>query len=76
LTGTFLAVILIILSPTVWVDVLKNPAPIFPWKNPALVSMLASFLIGIIVSLLTKEEEAERKYEEEKVRTYLGIGAE
>ncbi|SNZ14307.1 sodium:solute symporter family transporter, partial [Hydrogenobacter hydrogenophilus] len=76
LTGTFLAVILIILSPTVWVDVLKNPAPIFPWKNPALVSMPASFLIGIIVSLLTKEEEAERKYEEEKVRTYLGIGAE
>jgi len=76
LTGTLLAVILIILSPTVWVDVLKNSAPIFPWKNPALISMPASFLVGIIISLLTKEENAERKYEEEKVRTYLGIGAE
>ncbi|WP_340690873.1 cation/acetate symporter ActP [Hydrogenobacter thermophilus] len=76
LTGTFLAVILIILSPTVWVDILKNSAPVFPWKNPALVSMSASFLVGILVSLLTKEESAEKKYEEEKVRTYLGIGAE
>jgi cation/acetate symporter len=38
--------------------------------------MPASFLVGIIISLLTKEENAERKYEEEKVRTYLGIGAE
>lgn len=76
LTGTFLAVILIILSPTVWVDILKNSAPVFPWKNPALVSISASFLVGILVSLLTKEESAEKKYEEEKVRTYLGIGAE
>jgi len=76
LVGTFTAVILIILSPTVWVDIFKNPQPIFPLKNPALISMPLSFLAGIVVSLLTKEESAERKYEEEKVRTYLGIGAD
>lgn len=76
LVGTFTAVILIILSPTVWVDIFKNPQPIFPLKNPALISMTLSFLAGIAVSLLTKEESAERKYEEEKVRTYLGIGAD
>jgi cation/acetate symporter len=76
LTGTFLAVVLIILSPTVWVDLFKNKTAIFPLKNPALISMTASFLVGILVSLLTKEESAEKKYEEEKIRTYLGVGAE
>ena len=31
---------------------------------------------GIIVSLFTKEPEAQLKFEDEKLRTYLGIGAE
>ncbi|MDP3684143.1 MAG: cation acetate symporter, partial [Ignavibacteria bacterium] len=66
----------IILSPTVWVDIFKNESAIFPLKNPALFSMSAAFLVGIIVSLFTKEEEAMIKFEDEKLRTYLGIGAE
>jgi cation/acetate symporter len=76
ITGAGLAVILIFLSPTIWVDILKNAKPIFPLKNPALFSMTASFLVGIIVSLATKEPDAENKFEDEKLRTYLGIGAE
>ncbi|QER42947.1 sodium/solute symporter [Thermodesulfobacterium sp. TA1] len=76
LTGVTLSVVLIILSPTVWVNIFKNPAPIFPWKNPALISMPASFIIAILVSLLTPEKEAQEKFEEEKVRTYLGVGIE
>ncbi|AIH04680.1 acetate permease [Thermodesulfobacterium commune DSM 2178] len=76
LTGVTLSVVLIILSPTVWVDIFKNPAPIFPWKNPALISMPASFIMAILVSLLTPEKEAQEKFEEEKVRTYLGVGIE
>ena len=76
ITGLVLSVILIILSKTVWVDILKNPAPIFPYKNPAIISMTAAFIVGIIVSLFTKEPEAEEKFEEMKVRKYLGIGAE
>lgn len=76
LTGTIASVVLIILSPTVWVDLLKNPAPIFPWKNPALISMPLAFLVGIILSLLKPEKSAEDKWEEEKVRSYLGIGAD
>lgn len=78
LTGAFLAVGLIIISPTVWVDVLKNPKEtvMFPLKNPAIVSMTAAFVVGWLVSLITKEEEAEKKYDEQKVRAYLGIGAE
>jgi len=78
LTGAILAVGLIIVSPTVWVDVLKNPkeSVLFPLKNPAVVSMTASFIVGILVSLMTREPEAEAKFEDEKLRTYLGVGAE
>ncbi len=76
LTGAGLAVGLIILSPTVWVDILGNEKAIFPLKNPALFSMVASFLVGIIVSLASSEPEARNKFEDEKLRTYLGVGAE
>ncbi len=76
LTGTGLAVTLIVLSPTVWVDLLHNSAAIFPLKNPALFSMPAAFLVGYLVSIMSKEPEAAAKFEEEKLRTYLGIGAE
>lgn len=75
-TGLALSVILIILSPTVWVDILKNPQPIFPLKSPAIVSFIAAFIVGIVVSLLTREKEAEEKFESEKIRSYIGIGAE
>ncbi|WP_334110023.1 sodium:solute symporter family transporter [Thermodesulfitimonas autotrophica] len=76
IVGALLATTLIILSPTVWVDVFKNPAPIFPLKNPAIVSMTASFVTAFVVSLLAPEKEAESRFEAEKVRTYLALGAE
>lgn len=78
LTGAFLSVALIVLSPTIWEDILKNPAgsAFFPLKNPALVSMSASFFVGILLSLWKREPQAEEKYESEKLRVYLGIGAE
>jgi cation/acetate symporter len=76
ITGASLSVILIILSPTVWVDIMGNETAIFPLKNPALISMSAAFLAAYIVSKLTKEPSAEEKFEDEKLRTYLGVGAE
>jgi len=76
LTGSVLTVVLIILSPTVWVDVLKNPTAIFWLRNPAIVSMTVSFIVGIVVSMMSKEETAEDAFDDEKLRTYLGIGAE
>ncbi|HEY9420667.1 MAG TPA: sodium/solute symporter [Thermoanaerobaculia bacterium] len=76
LTGAFLSVLLIVLSPTVWVDVLGNETAPFPLKNPAIVSMTVSFLVAFAVSLLSAEPAAAAKFEDEKLRTYLGIGAE
>jgi cation/acetate symporter len=75
-TGAVLSLVLIVISPTIWVDILHNPEAIFPLKNPALVSMSGAFLVGIVVSLLQAEPEAAGKFESEKLRTYLGIGAE
>jgi len=54
----------------------RLPRPIFPLKNPAIVSITAAFLVGILVSLLGREPEAEAKFEDEKLRTYVGIGAD
>jgi cation/acetate symporter len=76
LVGAFLSVFLIIISPTIWVDILHKEHALFPLKNPAIVSMTAAFLVGIVVSLLGREPSAEAKFEDEKLRTYLAIGAE
>jgi len=75
--GLIVAVVLIALSPTVWTDVFHmTSAPPVPLKNPALISMSLSFITAFVVSLATKEPEAAAKFESEKVRSYLGIGAE
>jgi cation/acetate symporter len=54
----------------------KMPQPTFPLKNPGIYSMAAAFLIGILVSLLTPDKESQEKFADEKVREYIGIGAE
>ncbi len=74
--GAVLAVGLIILSPTVWVDVLGNAQAIFPWKNPALISLPAAFMAGWLGSVLVPDVDAQAKYESQRVRNYLGVGAE
>jgi cation/acetate symporter len=76
LTGSILSVVLIVLSPTVWVDLFKYSAAVFPLRNPAIVSMTMAFIAGIAGSLLTREPDAEARFDDEKLRTYLGMGAE
>jgi cation/acetate symporter len=48
--GLVLSVGLMVLGPTIWVDILGNAAPIFPYKYPALFSMPAAFLVTWAVS--------------------------
>ena len=74
--GSVTACVLIFLSPTVWVDVLKNKEAIFPLRNPAIISMTLAFVVAIVISLLLPDKEAEAKFEGTLVRTYLGVGAE
>jgi cation/acetate symporter len=76
LTGATLSVGLIALSPTVLVDLLGFKSAIFPLRNPAIVSMTAAFAAGAVASLLTREPRAEALFSDEKLRVYLGVGAE
>jgi cation/acetate symporter len=82
LVGAATSTGMILLSPTVWGEVLGHldaagkPYGILPIKNPAIFSMAAAFAVGIVVSLLAPEKESQERFEVEKVRTYLGVGAE
>jgi cation/acetate symporter len=76
LVGSILTVVLIVLSPTVWVDVFHYPKAVFWLRNPAIVSMTVAFIVGIVVSLMKREERAEAMFDDEKLRLYLGVGAE
>ena len=76
LTGSILAVLLIILSPTIQIDVLGNATALFPLRNPAIVSMTAAFIVAVLVSLMTKEESAETAFDALTLRAYLGNGTE
>jgi cation/acetate symporter len=52
LFGTLATLLLIYLSPTIQVDILKHATAPFPLKNPALITIPLSFVIGVAVSLL------------------------
>jgi len=54
----------------------RMPKAIFPLKNPGIYSMSAAFLVGILLSLMGRDKDAEAKYDEEKLRSYIGVGAE
>jgi len=72
LTGTVSTLLLIYLSPTVQVDILKHAVAWFPLKNPALVTIPLSFAVGVLVSLATPERQAEEGYQYVERRMHLG----
>ena len=76
--GLFSAVAFVVLSKSVWVDVLGYASPIFPYTQPALFSMPLAFLATIIVSLLDNSGEAQNEREafgDQYVRAQTGVGA-
>jgi cation/acetate symporter len=73
LVGTVSALVLIYVSPTIQEDVLGNDDSLFPLKNPALISRPLAFAVGIVVSLLTREAEAEERSYEAERRIHVGV---
>ena len=77
--GLATAIVLVILGPTVWVAILGNPKPIFPYEYPALFSMAVAFIGTWLFSVTdrsrTADEEA-RAFEAQYVRSQTGLGAE
>ncbi|MDX4011507.1 cation acetate symporter [Aliarcobacter skirrowii] len=77
--GLITAVVLVILSKTVWVSIFGFETAIFPYTQPALFSILAAF-IGIwffsITDKSARAEEDKAGFEAQKIRAETGIGAD
>ena len=71
--GTFGTLLLIYLSPTIQIDILKHESAWFPLKNPALVTMPLSFIAGAIVSLLMPDRDMADKYDAHERDMHLGV---
>jgi cation/acetate symporter len=79
LVGMLTSLVMILLSPTVQVDVLGKALPsiaeawwFVPLKNPAIICMPLSFAVAIGVSLLTTEKDADRTFDEMQNRILFG----
>jgi cation/acetate symporter len=70
--GTTATLLLIYLSPTVQVDILKHTSAWFPLKNPALVTMPLSFLSGALVSMLRPDPTAAVRHDDLHAQMHLG----
>ncbi len=77
--GLVSSIVLILLSPSVMgVDAkaLIPGEPLFPLKNPGLVSIPLGFLGAIFGTLLSRERASAAKFTELEVRANTGLGAE
>lgn len=74
-TGLIVVVVLIVLSRTVWVNVLGNETAIYPYDYPTLFSVAAAFAVTIIVSLTDRSNRAvtdRAGYDAQLVKSELG----
>jgi cation/acetate symporter len=77
--GLVVAVTLIVLGPTVWVDVLQNKEALFAYKNPALFSMTIAFFATWLFSVTDHSEAADKEraaFLPQFIRSMTGVGAE
>ena len=76
--GLLTAATLMVLGPTVWVQVLGHPTPIYPYEYPALFSMLLAF-VGIWFFSITDRSasaaEERARFYPQFVRSQTGLGA-
>jgi cation/acetate symporter len=78
IVGLVSAVAFVVLSKAVWVVVLNNPAPIFPYEQPALFSMPLAFFFTWLFSVTDKSARAAGErlaFEDQYVRSQTGFGA-
>lgn len=76
--GLLTALVLVVLGPTVWVDVFHNEKAYFPFKNPAIFSVTIAFIGIWIFSLLDNSAGAKAEevaFDAQFVRSQTGIGA-
>jgi len=77
--GLTTAVVLVIIGPIVWVQILGNAEAIFPYKYPALFSVTVAFISIWFFSITDNSERAKQDrdaYEAQLIRAETGIGAD
>ena len=77
--GLFASIMLIALSPSVMDPAGKGliqATPLFPLKNPGIVSIPLGFLAAWLATLASGDRASETKYAELLVRANTGLGAE
>ncbi|PRD16065.1 cation/acetate symporter ActP [Pantoea coffeiphila] len=77
--GLITAVVLMILGPTVWVQVLGHEKPVYPYEYPALFSMLAAFIGTWLFSVTDNSAEGAQerlRFQAQFVRSQTGVGIE
>lgn len=76
--GLLSAIVMIVLGPTVWVEILGFGEPIFPWKYPALFSMPLGVFLMWIVSTLDRSAhgESDRRRFDAMFLTLHGVPAQ
>ncbi|QHM77913.1 Cation/acetate symporter ActP [Mixta theicola] len=75
--GLLTAVLLMILGPTVWVQVLGHAAPVFPYEYPALFSMLVAFIGTWFFSITDSSAQGAQErqlFRAQFVRSQTGVG--
>ena len=75
LTGLVASIVLIVLGPQVWVSVLGNAEPLFPYNYPALFTMPLAFVVIIVGSVLDRSERGKidrQNYHDLLIRSELG----
>jgi cation/acetate symporter len=79
IAGLVSAIVLVIMGPAIWKDVLGNKEGLIALKNPAIFSMTITFVVAWFVSITDKSaraKEDEAGFEAQYVRSQTGIGAE
>ncbi|HFB55097.1 MAG TPA: cation acetate symporter, partial [Hellea balneolensis] len=74
-----LTLVIIVLSDSIWVQVLGHETAIFPYVYPTVFSMPAGFVLVVLFSLLDRSDKAaleKSRFDGQFVRSETGIGAD
>ena len=72
IVGTVSTLVLIYLSPTIQIDVLKNAEAWFPLRNPGIITIPLSFATALAVSLLRPAPAEAQRFVELERQLHLG----
>ena len=76
--GLITAVVLVVVGPIVWVQILGNEEAIFPYKHPALFSVTTAFIAIWFFSITDNSQRAkdeQEKFRAQNIRANTGFGA-